>query len=169
MERLDVALIQSGYAASRQRAKELIQQGSVTINGTVCTKAARSVSETDQLAVTDAGLQYVGRGGLKLEAALPLLGSFSLRGAVCMDIGASTGGFTDCMLQNGAQKVYAVDVGRDQLAQKLRQDARVVNLEQRQSFHRYPEVPGIWIPHCCSPDTLPALVLSKYHPQNCLR
>lgn len=130
MERLDVALIQSGYAASRQRAKELIQQGSVTINGTVCTKAARSVSETDQLAVTDAGLQYVGRGGLKLEAALPLLGSFSLRGAVCMDIGASTGGFTDCMLQNGAQKVYAVDVGRDQLAQKLRQDARVVNLEQ---------------------------------------
>ena len=130
MERLDVALIQSGYAASRQRAKELIQQGSVTINGTVCTKAARSVSETDQLAVTDAGLQYVGRGGLKLEAALPLLGSFSLQGAVCMDIGASTGGFTDCMLQNGAQKVYAVDVGRDQLAQKLRQDARVVNLEQ---------------------------------------
>ena len=98
MERLDVALIQSGYAASRQRAKELIQQGSVTINGTVCTKAARSVSETDQLAVTDAGLRYVGRGGLKLEAALPLLGFFSLQGAVCMDICASTGGFTDCML-----------------------------------------------------------------------
>ena len=130
MERLDVALIQSGYAASRQRAKELIQQGSVTINGTVCTKAARSVSETDQLAVTDAGLQYVGRGGLKLEAALPLLGSFSLRGAVCMDIGASTGGFTDCMLQNGADHVYSIDVGRGQLAWKLRQDPRVICMEK---------------------------------------
>ena len=139
MERLDVALIQSGYAASRQRAKELIQQGSVTINGTVCTKAARSVSETDQLAVTDAGLQYVGRGGLKLEAALPLLGSFSLQGAVCMDIGASTGGFTDCMLQNGAVKVYAVDVGHGQLAWKLRNDERVVCMEKTNIRYVTPE------------------------------
>ncbi len=128
MARLDVVLIERGFAASRQRAQELIAGAQIYVDGKVCTKASRQVDEHTEITMTGSGLAYVGRGGLKLEKALALC-RISLSGCVCMDIGASTGGFTDCMLQNGAAKVYAVDVGHDQLAQQLRMDARVVNLE----------------------------------------
>ncbi len=128
MARLDVALIERGFAVSRQRAQELIAGEQIFVDGKVCTKASRKVDEQAEITMVGSGLAYVGRGGLKLEKALSLW-KIPLDGCVCMDIGASTGGFTDCMLQRGAAKVYAVDVGHDQLAQQLRADVRVVNLE----------------------------------------
>ncbi|MBQ8688130.1 MAG: TlyA family RNA methyltransferase [Ruminococcus sp.] len=128
MARLDVVLIERGFAPSRQRAQELISGGQILVDGKVCTKASKQVSEDMDITMEGSGLAYVGRGGLKLEKAL-LLYHVKLDGCVCMDIGASTGGFTDCMLQKGAGKVYAVDVGHDQLAQVLRENPCVVNLE----------------------------------------
>ena len=128
MARLDVVLIERGFAPSRQRAQELITGGQILVEGKVCTKASRQVGEDAEITMEGIGLAYVGRGGLKLEKALRHY-EICLDGCVCMDIGASTGGFTDCMLQKGAAKVYAVDVGHDQLAQVLREDSRVVNLE----------------------------------------
>lgn len=128
MVRLDVALIQRGMAPSRQRAQELIAGGQISVDGNICTKAAKPVDEQTTITMQGSGLAYVGRGGLKLEKAISC-GKIVLDGCLCMDIGASTGGFTDCMLQRGAKKVYAVDVGHDQLAQTLRDDPRVVNLE----------------------------------------
>lgn len=128
MPRLDAALVERGLAQSRQRAKELILEGHVLAGGKVCTKPSFPVEAEDVLVVTGGGIAYVGRGGLKLEHALTA-GKIDLTGQICMDIGASTGGFTDCMLQKGAAKVYAVDVGHGQLAPSLRQDARVVNWE----------------------------------------
>lgn len=125
MLRLDVAVLQSGLTTSRQRAKNLIQNGQIAVNGTVCTKPSCVVQETDQITRIGSDLPFVGRGGLKLAHALEQA-KVDLRGVVCMDIGASTGGFTDCMLQHGAAKVYAVDVGHDQLAASLRHDPRVV-------------------------------------------
>ena len=125
--RLDVYLVQSSMAQTRERAQELIRSGAVLRNGSVCTKNSTDVSDGDEITVTSA-LKYVGRGGHKLEKALQSF-SLSLDGKVVLDIGASTGGFTDCALQNGAKEVFAVDVGHDQLAQELRNDPRVHNLE----------------------------------------
>ena len=128
--RLDVYLTENRICKSRAAAQSLIKNGGVTVNGKAVTKNSVEVSENDIVSVIEQKqLKYVGRGGLKLERALELW-RFDLNGALCVDIGASTGGFTDCMLQNGARKVYAVDVGRDQLDGKLRADSRVVSLEQ---------------------------------------
>lgn len=128
MARLDVALIERGLAPSRARAQELIAGEQIYVDGQVCTKASKQVGEDMEVTMIGSGLAYVGRGGLKLEKALTLC-DIQLSGCVCMDIGASTGGFTDCMLQRGAARVYAVDVGHDQLAQSLRENPSVVNLE----------------------------------------
>ena len=128
--RLDVYLTENRICKSRAAAQSFIKNGGVTVNGKAVTKNSVEVSENDIVSVIEQKqLKYVGRGGLKLERALELW-RFDLNGALCVDIGASTGGFTDCMLQNGARKVYAVDLGRDQLDGKLRADSRVVSLEQ---------------------------------------
>lgn len=128
MARLDAVMVQQGMVPSRQRAKTLIQNGQISVNGKVCTKPAFAVSETDRIAMEGSDIPFVGRGGLKLEHAVQQM-RLSLEGMVCLDIGASTGGFTDCMLQHGAAKVYAIDVGHGQLVQSLREDPRVVNWE----------------------------------------
>lgn len=127
--RLDVAVFEQGYAPSREKAKALIMAGIVYVNNQKVDKAGFELKEGDVLEVRGKTLQYVSRGGLKLEKAMQEF-SITLEGKVCMDVGASTGGFTDCMLQNGAVKVYSVDVGYGQLAWKLRTDERVVNLER---------------------------------------
>lgn len=127
-ERLDARLVRVGIASGREKAKQLIASGAVTVNGKVVTKAACSVEEFDRVESSAPPPRYVGRGGEKLEKAIKIA-SLSLQGAVAMDIGASTGGFTDCMLQNGAAHVYAVDVGHGQLHPSLRADARVTCLE----------------------------------------
>lgn len=126
--RLDVYLTENGLCKSRTAAQTLIKSGGVELNGAVCTKCGAEVSEGAAVRITGEILRYVGRGGLKLEKALSEFG-IDLCGKTCLDIGASTGGFTDCMLQNGAKKVFAVDVGSNQLDKKLRADSRVVSLE----------------------------------------
>lgn len=129
-ERLDVILVNQGYAPSREKAKAIIMSGNVYVNGQKEDKAGTSFDVSKiQLEVRGSSLKYVSRGGLKLEKAMEQW-EFQLDQMVCMDIGASTGGFTDCMLQNGAAKVYSVDVGHGQLAWKLRNDERVVCMEQ---------------------------------------
>lgn len=127
--RLDVALFERGMTESREKAKALIMAGQVYVNGAKSTKAGLNIKEDDCIEVRGEKMPYVSRGGFKLEKAIREFG-LSLDGAICMDIGASTGGFTDCMLQNGATKVYSIDVGYGQLAWKLRTDERVVNLER---------------------------------------
>lgn len=127
--RLDVAVFEQGYAPSREKAKALIMAGIVYVNNQKVDKAGFELKEGDVLEVRGKTLQYVSRGGLKLEKAMQEF-PITLGCKVCMDVGASTGGFTDCMLQNGAVKVYSVDVGYGQLAWKLRTDERVVNLER---------------------------------------
>ena len=126
--RLDRYLVEHGHATGRDKAKELCLQGFITVNGKVVTKCSAAVLPGDTVLCSAPAEKYVGRGGYKLEKALPLTG-VDLHGKTAMDIGASTGGFTDCMLQNGAAKVYAVDVGHDQLHPALREDDRVVVLE----------------------------------------
>ena len=129
-ERLDVILMNQGYATSREKAKAIIMSGNVYVNGQKEDKAGTSFDESKiRLEVRGHALKYVSRGGLKLEKAMKCW-PVTLEGKICMDIGSSTGGFTDCMLQNGAVKVYAVDVGHGQLAWKLRNDERVVCMEQ---------------------------------------
>ena len=128
-ERLDVLLVKLGYAPSREKAKAVIMSGNVFVDGQREDKAGAVFGEDAQIAVKENPLKYVSRGGLKLEKAMREF-PISLEGGICMDIGASTGGFTDCMLQNGAAKVYAVDVGYGQLAWKLRCDERVVCMER---------------------------------------
>lgn len=129
-ERLDVILVNQGYAPSREKAKAIIMSGNVYVNGQKEDKAGTSFDVSKiQVEVRGSTLKYVSRGGLKLEKAMEQW-QFHLQDCVCMDIGSSTGGFTDCMLQNGAAKVYAVDVGHGQLAWKLRSDERVVCMEQ---------------------------------------
>ena len=128
-ERLDVVLTARGLAESRQKAQAAIMSGQVYVDGRRIEKPGTPVAEGASIEVRGVPLPYVGRGGLKLEKALRVF-PVRLEGAVCADIGASTGGFTDCMLQNGAAKVYAVDVGYGQLAWKLRTDPRVVCLER---------------------------------------
>ncbi len=127
--RLDCALVDLGFTLSREKAKALIMSGIVYVNNQKCDKAGTTVKPDDKIEVRGETLKYVSRGGLKLEKAVKSFG-FSLDNLICADIGASTGGFTDCMLQNGAKKVYSVDVGYGQLAWKLRTDERVVNLER---------------------------------------
>lgn len=127
--RLDLAVFERGHTESREKAKALIMAGAVYVNGQKQLKAGTTVTEEDVIEVRGEKMPYVSRGGFKLEKAMSEFG-LTLTGKVCMDIGASTGGFTDCMLQNGAVKVYAIDVGYGQLAWKLRTDERVVNLER---------------------------------------
>ena len=127
--RLDTALVNGGFAESREKAKARIMSGIVFVNNQKSDKAGNTVKPDDVIEVRGEQPRYVSRGGLKLEKAMKSFG-IDLSGCVCADIGASTGGFTDCMLQNGAAKVYAVDVGYGQLAWKLRTDARVINLER---------------------------------------
>lgn len=127
--RLDVLLTEKKLVQSRERAKALIMAGQVYIDNQKCDKAGLMVSEDTVVEIRGETLKYVSRGGLKLEKAM-LEFPISLEGKTAMDIGASTGGFTDCMLQNGAKKVFSVDVGYGQFAWKLRQDPRVVNMER---------------------------------------
>ncbi len=127
--RLDVAVFEAGYAPSREKAKAIIMAGQVYVNNQKVDKAGTEIKRDDKLEVRGNTLKYVSRGGLKLEKAMQCF-PITLKDKVCMDVGASTGGFTDCMLQNGAKKVYSVDVGYGQLAWKLRTDERVVNLER---------------------------------------
>ncbi|MBQ7089394.1 MAG: TlyA family RNA methyltransferase [Clostridia bacterium] len=127
-ERLDAYLVAIGAAGGREKAKEIIEASFVTVNGVTVTKASRRIAPTDKVVCAAPAQKYVGRGGYKLERAIEAAG-LRLTDAVAMDVGASTGGFTDCMLQNGAARVYAVDVGHDQLHPTLRSDPRVVALE----------------------------------------
>lgn len=127
MARLDSELVSRGIARSRERAKEMIKSGSITVNSVIIRKASAEVSGNDIIESSEQEL-YVGRGALKIEKATTEFG-LDFSGKVCLDIGASTGGFTDFMLKNGAKKVFAVDVGHGQLAKSLRDDSRVVNLE----------------------------------------
>ncbi|MDO4523170.1 MAG: TlyA family RNA methyltransferase [Eubacteriales bacterium] len=128
-ERLDVLVVQQGLAPSREKAKAMIMAGCVLVDGQREDKAGTQFPDTVKIEIKGNTLKYVSRGGLKLEKAMAQF-DISLEGKVCMDIGASTGGFTDCMLQNGAVKVYSVDVGYGQLDWKLRQDERVVCMEK---------------------------------------
>ncbi len=128
-KRLDVLLTERGFFESREKAKAVIMSGCVYVNNQKADKAGASFDENVAIEVRDNRMRYVSRGGYKLEKAMKVF-PIALEGLTTMDIGASTGGFTDCMLQNGASKVYAVDVGYGQLAWKLRNDKRVVNLER---------------------------------------
>ena len=128
-KRLDILVTERGLAESREKAKTFIMAGQVYVDGQKADKPGDTFSEDAAVEVRGKGLPYVSRGGLKLEKAMREFG-LQLQGRTCMDIGASTGGFTDCMLQNGAQRVYSVDVGYGQLAWSLRTDPRVVNLER---------------------------------------
>ncbi len=140
MARLDAELVSRGIARSRERAKEMIKSGSVTVNSMTAGKASAEVSENDIIESSEHEL-YVGRGALKIAGAAAEFGlDFSDR--ICLDIGASTGGFTDFMLKNGAKKVFAVDVGHDQLAKSLKDDSRVVSLEGTDIRKVTPEMLG---------------------------
>ena len=127
--RLDVAVLERGLSESRAKAGALIMAGQVYVNGQKATKAGLTVKDSDKIEVRGEKMPFVSRGGYKLDKAVKAF-HLQLQDCVCMDIGASTGGFSDCMLQNGAKKVYAVDVGYGQLAWKLRTDERVVNMER---------------------------------------
>lgn len=128
-ERLDLLLVKRNLATSREKAKAIIMSGNVYVDGEKEDKAGTMFEDTVSIEVRGKTLKYVSRGGLKLEKAMECFG-ISLTDQICMDIGASTGGFTDCMLQNGAKKVYSVDVGHGQLDWKLRNDERVVCMEK---------------------------------------
>lgn len=141
--RLDVYLHTVGLASSRTRAQELIAGGFVTVSGKIVRKPSLSVEESalPEILVTGQLHPFVGRGGVKLEGALTAF-SIDPTGAICADIGASTGGFTDCLLRHGAARVFAVDSGSDQLAQSLRENARVVNIEHFNARNLMPETLG---------------------------
>ena len=137
-ERLDVLLVKRNLASSREKAKAIIMAGNVFVDGQREDKAGTSFSEEVQIEVRGHALPYVSRGGLKLEKAMKNF-DVSMEGKVCTDVGSSTGGFTDCMLQNGAVKVFAIDVGHGQLDWKLRQDERVVCMEKTNIRYVQPE------------------------------
>ena len=137
-ERLDVLMVKRGLAASREKAKAVIMAGDVLVDGQREDKAGTMFADTVDITLKGNPLPYVSRGGLKLEKAMTHF-NLMLDGKVCMDVGASTGGFTDCMLQNGAVKVYAVDVGHGQLDWKLRNDERVVCMERTNIRYVVPE------------------------------
>ena len=137
-ERLDVLLVKRNLAPSREKAKAFIMAGDVFVDGQREDKAGTTFDEKVNIEVRGSKLKYVSRGGLKLEKAMEVWG-VDVKEKICMDIGSSTGGFTDCMLQNGASKVYAVDVGTNQLAWSLRQDSRVVVMEKTNIRYLTPE------------------------------
>ena len=137
-DRLDILLVKRGLAESREKAKAIIMSGIVYVDGQKEDKAGQTFAEEVNIEVRGSTLKYVSRGGLKLEKAMECF-DVSVENKVCMDIGASSGGFTDCMLQNGATKVYAVDVGHGQLAWKLRNDERVVVMEKTNIRYVKPE------------------------------
>lgn len=137
-ERLDVLLVKRGLAPSREKAKAIIMSGNVFVEGQREDKAGTTFPEEAEIEVKGHTLPYVSRGGLKLEKALKHF-DVTVEGKVCTDVGSSTGGFTDCMLQNGAKKVFAIDVGRGQLDWKLRQDERVVCMEKTNIRNVTPE------------------------------
>ena len=137
-ERLDILLVKRNLAPSREKAKAMIMEGNVFVNNQREDKAGSSFDENVPIEIHGTTLKYVSRGGLKLEKAMNEF-DLNLDGDICMDIGASTGGFTDCMLQNGASKVYSVDVGYGQFAWKLRQDPRVVCMEKTNIRYVTPE------------------------------
>lgn len=137
-ERLDVLLVNRGLAESREKAKAIIMSGNVYVEGQKEDKAGSTFVDTANIEVRGNTLKYVSRGGLKLEKAMENF-DVTIEGKVCMDVGSSTGGFTDCMLQNGAVKVYSVDVGHGQLAWKLRNDERVVCMEKTNIRYVTPE------------------------------
>ena len=137
-ERLDVLLVKRNLAESREKAKAYIMAGNVFVDGVREDKAGSSFEETVQIEVKGLAMKYVSRGGFKLEKAVEQFG-VNLGGKTCMDVGSSTGGFTDCMLQNGAVKVFAIDVGTNQLAWKLRTDERVVSMEKTNIRYVTPE------------------------------
>lgn len=143
-QRLDVFMTENGLTDGRSKAQALIMSGSVYVNGQKADKAGTFVTEKDKIDVRE-HLKYVSRGGLKLEKAMESF-KITLKDKICMDIGASTGGFTDCMLQNGAERVFSVDVGYGQLAWSLRTDERVVNMERTNIRYVTPDDIG------CSPD-----------------
>ena len=136
--RLDQYLVQHGLIQSRERAKAMIMSGVVFVNEQKVDKAGEMIKEDAKVEVRGHDIGYVSRGGLKLEKAMTHFG-VELKDKICMDVGASTGGFTDCMLQNGAKKVFAIDVGRGQLDWKLRQDPRVVCMEKTNIRYVTPE------------------------------
>lgn len=137
-ERLDVLLVKRNLAPSREKAKAVIMSGTVFVDGQREDKAGTTFPDTVQIEVRGNLLPYVSRGGLKLEKAMKQF-DVTVKGKVCTDVGSSTGGFTDCMLQNGARKVFAIDVGRGQLDWKLRQDDRVVCMEKTNIRYVKPE------------------------------
>ncbi|SES87554.1 TlyA family RNA methyltransferase [[Clostridium] polysaccharolyticum] len=137
-ERLDILLVRHGLAQSREKAKAIIMSGNVFVNGQREDKAGMTFDDKAQIEVKGAVMKYVSRGGYKLEKAMEQW-DFTLEDKVCIDVGSSTGGFTDCMLQNGARKVFAIDVGTNQLAWKLRQDERVVSMEKTNIRYVTPE------------------------------
>lgn len=137
-ERLDVLLVKRAIAESREKAKAVIMTGNVFVDGQREDKAGSTFPEDAQIEVKGTPMKYVSRGGYKLEKAVDLW-QVPLEGKICMDVGSSTGGFTDCMLQNGASRVYAIDVGTNQLAWKLRQDDRVISMEKTNIRYVLPE------------------------------
>ena len=137
-ERLDVLLVKRGLAESREKAKAIIMTGNVFVEEQREDKAGSTFAEDAQIRIKGTPMKYVSRGGYKLEKAMELW-HVPLQDNLCMDVGSSTGGFTDCMLQNGAVKVYAIDVGTNQLAWKLRQDERVVSMEKTNIRYVTPE------------------------------
>lgn len=137
-KRLDILLVERGIAESREKAKSYIMAGDIFVNGQREDKAGTVYPQNVDILYKGCGLKYVSRGGLKLEKALEVF-HIHLNGLFCMDIGASTGGFTDCMLQNGAEKVCSIDVGYGQLAWKLRQDPRVICMEKTNFRYLRPE------------------------------
>lgn len=128
-KRIDVLLTEREMFSSRSRAVMAIKDGSISVNGKIITKSGELVDDNSIIEIVGETLKYVSRGGLKLEKAIEVFG-IDFSGSVVLDMGASTGGFTDCALQNGAKKVYAVDVGSNQLDERLKNDKRVINLEQ---------------------------------------
>jgi 23S rRNA (cytidine1920-2'-O)/16S rRNA (cytidine1409-2'-O)-methyltransferase len=140
-KRLDLIIVEKGLAASRERARGLIMSGGVLVNGQVVDKPGAAVAADSRIEFRSEALPYVSRGGLKLEGALKHF-ALQVHGCACLDVGAATGGFTDCLLQQGASRVYAVDVGYGQLAWSLRKDPRVVVIERTNIRH----MPGECVP-----------------------
>jgi len=139
-KRLDLLVVERGFAESRQKAQAMILAGEVSVNGVKAEKAGAQVAESVRLDVTSRLQKYASRGGLKLEGALADF-AVNPQGLVCLDLGSSTGGFSDCLLQRGALRVYAVDVNTDQLAWKLQQDPRVIQIKRNARELRPDEIP----------------------------
>ncbi len=136
-ERLDFAMVTRGLATGREQAKRMVMSGIVYINEQKASKASQTVAESEEISVRGSEQPFVSRGGLKLQRAMEVF-PIDVAGKVCLDVGASTGGFTDCLLSHGAKKVYAIDVGYGQLDWKLRQDERVVVMERTNARHMEP-------------------------------